>query len=303
MIAFGTSITGPELYERWAKPGVERAAEPDSPVFAVQAAGSIFRSYNLILDRAAALDGLEALVLVHQDAEIIDPDLPGKVRAALRDPDVAVVGAVGATGVRSIAWWEGEVTRSPAVYRYGDLGGGDMPIAALDGGGRRAPGEVETVDGVVMALSPWAVRTVRFDESLGLLFGYDLDYCLQVRAAGRKVVAADLAVAHHHSLDLVLEPERWVAAHMRVAEKWDDGPAAAPDTEDHAAYWRGRARRAEAEAGAARLLASSRELQANARAQRNQRALEHVAHSASWRLTQPLRRLNVRLTAARRRQG
>ena len=45
-------------------------------------------------------------------------------------------------------------------------------------------GEVDTVDGFVLALSPWAVRNVRFDESLGQLHGYDFDFCLQVRAAG-----------------------------------------------------------------------------------------------------------------------
>ena len=32
------------------------------------------------------------------------------------------------------------------------------------------------------------MRNVRFDESLGALHGYDFDFCLQVREAGRKVV-------------------------------------------------------------------------------------------------------------------
>ena len=82
-------------------------------------------------------------------------------------------------------------------------------------------GEVDTVDGFVLVLSPWTVRNVRFDESLGQLHGYDFDYCLQVREAGRKVVTADFQVIHHHSLDLVSDPETWIEAHMRVAEKWD----------------------------------------------------------------------------------
>ena len=70
-------------------------------------------------------------------------------------------------------------------------------------------------------LSPWAVRNIRFDESLGQLHGYDFDFCLQVREAGRKVVTADFKVIHHHSLELVSNPETWIEAHMRVAEKWD----------------------------------------------------------------------------------
>ncbi len=55
-------------------PGIRRAAEPDSEILDLRSAGTIFESYNALLDEAAALDDLEALVLVHQDAEIVDPD-------------------------------------------------------------------------------------------------------------------------------------------------------------------------------------------------------------------------------------
>ena len=74
MIVFASSITEPDTYRRCAEPGITRcAAEPDSEVMPTSAAGSLFRSYNLILDRVAERDDLEALVLVHQDAEIADP--------------------------------------------------------------------------------------------------------------------------------------------------------------------------------------------------------------------------------------
>ena len=71
-------------------------------------------------------------------------------------------------------------------------------------------------------MSPWAVRELRFDESLGNLHGYDLDICLQARAAGKKVVTADFRVVHHHSLDLVGDRDGWIAAHMRIADKWSE---------------------------------------------------------------------------------
>ena len=109
MIAFATAMIDPEAYRRHARPGIERAVEPDSNVLAFAALGSICRSLNLLLEQAARLDGLEALVIVDQDTEIADPELCAKARAALADPDVAVVGCVGATGVRSAAWWEGAV--------------------------------------------------------------------------------------------------------------------------------------------------------------------------------------------------
>jgi hypothetical protein len=301
MIAFGTSITSHEFYRRCAEPGIRLAAEPDSKVFPFMAAGSLFRSYNLLLDKARQCDDLEALVLVHQDAEIVDPKFCQKLRRALSDPDVGVVGCVGAIGVRSIAWWEGSVTWASFTHRYGELGGGDLP--AFSWKDEEPPpyartGEVETVDGFVLGLSPWTVRNVRFDESLGQLHGYDFDFCLQVRAANRKVVTEDFQVIHHHSLDLVSDPETWIEAHMRVAEKWD---GRMPNVGAAAGDWKQRARRAEAEASATRAQVVAKELQAEARIKQLERQLEDLTESTSWRITKPLRMLNARLKAARER--
>ena len=127
MIAFGCSITDPAMYARCAEPGLRRTAEPGARIFANAAAGSLFRSYNLILDQAARLEDLEALVLVHQDAEIVDPGFCAKLRQAMGDPQAGVVGCVGAVDVRSIAWWEGSVTWASFTHRYGEYGGGELP--------------------------------------------------------------------------------------------------------------------------------------------------------------------------------
>jgi hypothetical protein len=292
VIAFGSAVTDPEIYRRYAGPGIRLVREPDSEVFPNVAAGSLFRSYNLMLDLASEYEDLEALVLVHQDAEIVDSQFCEKLREALRDPDVGVVGCVGAIGVRSIAWWEGAVTWGSFIHRYEELGGGDLPAFAWDTA-NLAPtartGVVDTVDGFVLGLSPWTVRNVRFDESLGRLHGYDFDFCLQVRAAGRRVVTADFKAVHHHSLDLVSNPETWVEAHMRVAEKWD---GRMPDAGGAGADWKQRARRAEAEAAVNQALAVSNQLKGDARVLQLRRELEETTSSISWRITAPLRRLN-----------
>jgi hypothetical protein len=293
VIVFASSITDPETYSRCAAPGIRLAAEPGSEVIANHAAGSIFRSYNLIMDSVADRDDLEALVLLHQDAELASPDFCPTLRAALADPDVGVVGCVGAVGVRSIAWWEGSVTWGSFTHRYTELGGGDLPALSWEKDELPAfaqTGEVDTVDGFVLALSPWVVRNVRFDESLGQLHGYDFDFCLQVREAGRKVVTADFNVVHHHSLELVSNPETWVSAHMRIAEKWD---GRMPGVGAAGGEWRQRARRAEAEAALARTQAVAAMLQADARALQLERQLAEVTGSTSWRVTAPLRRLNA----------
>jgi GT2 family glycosyltransferase len=298
VIAFGCSIISPDIYERCAKPGIELAREADSRVLAHAAASSVARGLNVMMDRAAAFEELEALVVVHQDLEIVDPDFCSKLRTAMLDPAVAVVGCVGAVGVHDMAWWDGRLVWSSAPYRYGELGGGELLWISDGQAATRAPGEVDSVYGVVLALSPWVVRNLRLDESFGLLHGYDFDICRQARGAGRKVIAADLRVAHHHSLDLVGQVEMWVEAHMRMAAKLGAGPSASEDDET---YWKARARRAEADAAAARLLAASRLLQADASAQRQRRLLEQVTHSPSWKLTEPLRRAGgVARSVARR---
>jgi hypothetical protein len=300
MIAFGSSITSPDDYRRCAERGFRLVAEPDSDVFAQPSKGSIFHNYNLILERAAQLDGLEALVLVHQDAEIVDPDFCRKLRRALGDPHVGVVGCVGAIGVRSIAWWEGSVTWASFSHRYGELEGEEFPSLSWNGDDLppyARTGEVDTVDGFVLGLSPWTVQNIRFDESLGqLLHGYDFDFCLQVRAAGRKVVTEDFKVVHHHSLELADDLEHWVEAHMTVAEKWD---GRMPNVGVAGGDWKQRTRRAEAEAAGARAQALSTQLRIDAHERQHERQVKELTGSISWRITAPLRRLEA-LRAARR---
>ncbi len=286
MIAFGCSIIAPDVYEGRAKIGFQRAAEPESVILARAAAGSVARSYNLLFDSAAKLPELEALVLVHEDAEIVDPAFCAKLRSTLSDPEVGVVGCVGAKDATNISWWDGDVTWSSATYHYGELGGGELRFQPDE---TASPGEVDTVYGVMMAFSPWVVRNLRFEESIGMLHGYDFDICRQVRRAGGKVVAADLQVAHHHSLDLIKEIEIWVAAHIRAAELWDDsGPEDPNDV-----VWKERARRAEAAAAAARLLAATELLRLDATAKQSAQEQQAIDSSKSWRLTASLRRGNA----------
>ena len=305
MIIFGTAITDPEAYRKYAEPGIRLAAESDSDseVIANAPAGSLFRSYNLILDMVKERENLEALVLVHQDAELVDPDFCAKLRAALSDPDVAIVGCVGAIGVRSIAWWEGSVTWGSFIHRYREMGGGDLPAFSWSANGRppyARTGEVDTVDGFVLGLSPWAVRNIRFDESLGALHGYDFDLALQVREAGRKVVTADLKAIHNHSLDLVGDPEGWKQAHIKVAEKWD---GRMPHVGYEAGDWKERARRAEAEAALAVAQAVTNRLKGEAHALELERELEVMKTSLSWRMTATLRRGNHLLRTLRDRSN
>ncbi len=299
MIAFGVIVGEPDAYRRYAEPGIRRAAEPDSPVFAFAAAGTIGRGCNLLLDAAAAHADLEALVILHPHAEIADPGLCGKLRAVFAQPDVAVAGCAGATGVRSIAWWEGKVNAGQIVQRYPESGGGEVPAYAWTHPSP-PPATVQAVDGFLLALSPWAVVNLRFDEGLELGYGFDLDYCLRARAAGRQVVTFDARVIQHRPLELVKEMELWVEAHIAFARRWDAELIGTPGAE---ADLVARARRAEAEREAARAVAYSRRLSFDARIERLQETVDAATSTFSWRATTPLRELNLwrRSLRARRR--
>ena len=81
---------------------------------------------------------------------------------------------------------------------------------------------------------------------------------MQARAAGKKVVTADFRAIHHHSLELISDPEAWIAAYIRLAEKWEGH---LPDT---GAEPERRALRAEAEAACARAVSVSNQYRAQA---------------------------------------
>jgi GT2 family glycosyltransferase len=197
--------------------------------------------------------------------------------------------------VRSIAWWEGSITWASFTHRYPEFGGGEIP--AFSWITEHIPpfaktGEVDSIDGFVMGLSPWVFDNLRFDESLGQQHGYDLDICMQARSAGKKVVTADMRVIHHHSLRLVEDTESWIQAHMRLAEKWDEKLP-----ENGSGDWKERARRAEAEASLARLTGGVEELVRVAQ----YKELEELKTSKSWRLLAPARAVAGRLRQRRSR--
>ena len=217
MIAFGCAVTDGLKYRRFAEPSIRRAAEPDSALLLRHGAPSIQTAYNSMLEEAGARPDLEALVLLHQDVELRDGDLAETLRTCMRDPLVAVVGAVGCNGVHSLDWWRGR-----------GVGGVLAPELAGPERVRGSPprGEpVDTVDGLLLVLSPWAVRTLRFDERFARYFhGYDVDLCFQAREQGRRVVVADIDVAHHAGLDF-FDRRSWVPAYMLWHRKWGGGGA------------------------------------------------------------------------------
>ena len=225
MFVFGVAILDEEEFRRYALPGIRRAAEPDSLVLERPGHGSVQHKYNSILDEACEHDDLEGVILPHEDVEIVDDDFLATIRRRFRDPSIAVLGVVGGRGVTSMAWGLGTETFGSVTVtrvvphideRITETTLCDVPTGVH---------EVEAVDGILLVLSPWAARELRFDEAFSEVFhGYDVDICFQAREQGRRVVVEELRAIHH---TLQVRGEGWVEADVLWQHKWraDRGPA------------------------------------------------------------------------------
>ena len=74
-------------------------------------------------------------------------------------------------------------------------------------------------------------------------------------------MTADFRAVHHRPLDMVPDPQEWIDAHIRVADKWDGKMGVGAGV----GSWKQRARRAEADASAARLIGHMRGIAREAR--------------------------------------
>ncbi len=180
MIGYGTCVGSWEKLRRNIVPRVG-----DSPLFGLSGQTQLTVAYNTILDAYRGRD-LDAVVLLHDDLELVDPDAEAKFLEALADPDVAMVGVCGGKGDKTLAWWDSETVG----HQMTDSG-------MLDFGARS--GGVAFIEGSIMAFSPWAVENLRFDTRYPGFLGYD-DICLTARAAGKRVTVVDVDTHHHSTL-------------------------------------------------------------------------------------------------------
>lgn len=184
MFAYGIAVGPGDKFERISQPSLQRFAS--GPLLIRRGQASIFPAYNSILDEASGYEGLEGLILLHDDVELL-AELEPELRECFLDPAIAIVGAVGGI-TRRFEWWKGDRRGFVRDARgVEDYGGGRHPVDA--------------VDGLLLALSPWAVRTLRFDaDAYSGFHGYDRDLCSQATAHGRTVLVADLPVLHHSAV-------------------------------------------------------------------------------------------------------
>ena len=180
--------------------------------------------YNDFVREARTRSDCEALVLLHDDVEIVDPNFRAKILAAVREERVGVVGTVGAADLHSAGWWAGRYTAGRVFESRG----------SMQPGPPRA--DVDVVDGLLMAISPRAFH-IMFDEQMCPRFhGYDVDYCLQVRAAGLRVTVRPIEVLHRTKGGFG-DWDTYSDAARAIAAKWPKY-IRPPTTLERARWWR-----------------------------------------------------------------
>jgi Glycosyltransferase like family len=177
---------------------------------------SISEAYNVILSSVAThnfivdgkTDKIDALVLLHDDLEIIDNDFERKVKEVFEDPKVAIIGVAGGYGVGSLAWWNADTV------------GHQLTDSGMLNFAKRT-GDVDSLEGSLLIFSAWAMQNLRFDTRFTGFHGYD-DISMVANSRGKRVVVADIDTYHHTSLgfDSLESAELWAQADMLFRKKW-----------------------------------------------------------------------------------
>jgi hypothetical protein len=203
VVAYGCCVGSPEKFNRYVEP---RTRERIVVTLAQQT--SIAQAYNEILSAYRTMR-VDAVVLQHDDLEIVDPDAEAKFLDALAaDPEIALVGVAGGYGVGSLAWWNANT-----------IGHQEIEPGLLDFGQRT--GYVDLLEGSVLVFSPWAVQNLRFDERFVGFHGYD-DVAMIAASHGMKSYVADVDTFHHVQLGFKSQEsaEAWAEADRLFREKW-----------------------------------------------------------------------------------
>lgn len=189
MLMFGTCVGYPDKWRKYALPGVQFNMDEPYRYVAQASVGHVAKTYQDILECARAMPDVEALVLLHDDLQIQDPKLASKIRRAIA-AGYDIVGLVGTTKLTSLYWWE----HGPSTWRGYAVDGrnGRTVVCGADG---TEDARVASVDGMLFAMSRWAIDNVNFDPDLyNGIHGYVEHACMQARAVG--VTRID---AFHHS--------------------------------------------------------------------------------------------------------
>lgn len=187
MIGFGVCVGPTDLFEQVSGPSIRRFNAEGAPVLTVTGQSSMFRAYNALLDQAQSA-GCSGLLMIHDDVELRADPRPA-LEPLLEDDSVGVVGALGGMRPTSLAWWSQREGRKGRLEDWGKVH--DYSSGVFD---------VDVVDDVIMCVSPWTIKNIRFPESrYGGFEGLGVILSSIIRRQSRRVLVADFDAMHHNT--------------------------------------------------------------------------------------------------------
>ncbi|MFZ2058205.1 MAG: glycosyltransferase, partial [Acidimicrobiales bacterium] len=109
MIIFGTCVGNEERYRTVALPSIERVAGTEDLIWSRSGERGIGAAYNEMILAARDVAGCQALVVLHEDVQIVDDNFRPKLLKSLGH-NVGLVGVVGASRLKGLAWWDARCT-------------------------------------------------------------------------------------------------------------------------------------------------------------------------------------------------
>lgn len=199
-IVYGVCVGSWDKFNRYVTPHTA-----DRQVVALSGQTCIGAAYNTILNATYHAD---MLILQHDDLEIVDPDAEAKFLTALAEPAVLLAGVAGGSARGGLGWWN----HDPIGHQRTDA-------MNIDFGTRT--GDVDLLEGSILALSRDAIRLLRFDLRYGGFHGYD-DIGMQASREGRAVVV-DVDTHHHNPMGFKSgeSHSQWLEADRLFRDKWE----------------------------------------------------------------------------------
>ncbi|MER6974662.1 glycosyltransferase [Nocardioides sp. NPDC000445] len=159
-----------------AAPGASRQTE----LIPVDNVSGAFASAGAALNHGARMARNEVVVFVHQDVYLHSlPALEAAAATLLADPSLGVLGAVG-------------------VDHRGEVVGAVRDRVVPLGRSTSVPVDVDSLDEVLFMVTRSQVLREPLSESPDLAWhAYAVEYCLRMRASGRRAAAVDIPLTHN----------------------------------------------------------------------------------------------------------
>ncbi|MEI6554802.1 MAG: glycosyltransferase [Paludibacter sp.] len=175
---------------------------------------SIFSAYNEGIKQSK----FPYLCFIHDDVNFLTNNWGKKIIAHLSENKIGLAGLAGGDAMLKIPFDYGALNRSMNIIHVDKTGNTPKEIVRMPKDFHEKSRPVVLLDGVLLCSKRSLFDEIKFDETIGLFHGYDLDISMQSYMKGyTNLVMYDISVQHFSKGKMDTEYFRTI---KRVYEKW-----------------------------------------------------------------------------------